>query len=73
MALDPSIILAGRQPDILGAMERGNALVGQVNESRRQNARAQYAQFALGRDGHAGPPAGSAMAHRCTAISARAR
>lgn len=44
MALNPSIILAGQQPDILGAMQRGNALAGQVNEQRRQNALAQVYQ-----------------------------
>lgn len=42
MALDPSIILSGRSPDILGAMQRGNALAGQVNEQNRQKALAGF-------------------------------
>ncbi len=38
MALNPSIILSGRQADILGAMQQGNALAQQVNQQQQQNA-----------------------------------
>lgn len=38
MALNPSIILAGKGPDIVGAMRGGNALAGEVNQLRSQNA-----------------------------------
>lgn len=44
MALNPSIILAGAQPDILGAMSRGNELAAQTNTLRDQNALRQVYQ-----------------------------
>lgn len=34
--LNPNIILQGRSPDILGAMQQGNALAQQTNEMRQQ-------------------------------------
>ena len=40
--LDPGIILAGRGPDIAGAMQRGNALAQQANDMRQQNALSGY-------------------------------
>lgn len=42
MALDPSIILRGQAPDILGSMQRGSALAQQHNEMQRQNALAAF-------------------------------
>lgn len=44
MALQPNIILAGAQPDILGAMSRGNELAAQTNTLRDQNALRQVYQ-----------------------------
>lgn len=44
MALNPSIILAGANPDILGAMSRGNELAAQTNTLRDQNALRQVYQ-----------------------------
>lgn len=44
MALNPSIILAGRGPDILGAMREGNALAQQAQQMRQQNALSGYLQ-----------------------------
>lgn len=44
MALRPDIILAGAQPDILGAMSRGNELAAQTNTLRDQNALRQVYQ-----------------------------
>lgn len=42
MQMNPSIILSGRQADILGAMDQGNALAQQVNQQRQQNALAGF-------------------------------
>ena len=43
MMMNSNLILqAGQGADILGAMQRGNALAGQVNEQRRQNALAGF-------------------------------
>lgn len=44
MALNPSIILSGANPDILGAMSRGNELAAQTNTLRDQNALRQVYQ-----------------------------
>ena len=44
MSLNPSIILAGANPDILGAMSRGNELAAQTNTLRDQNALRQVYQ-----------------------------
>ena len=44
MALQPNIILSGAQPDILGAMSRGNELAAQTNTLRDQNALRQVYQ-----------------------------
>lgn len=47
--LDPSIILAGRQADILGAMEQGNALARQTGQLQTENALRQvYSQHGPG-------------------------
>lgn len=49
MALDPSIILAGRQANILGAMEQGNALARQTGQLQTENALRQvYSQHGPG-------------------------
>ena len=45
MMMNPNLILQASQgADILGAMQRGNALAGQVNDQRRQNALAGFMQ-----------------------------
>ena len=45
MMMNPNLILqAGQGADILGSMQRGNALAGQVNDQRRQNALAGFMQ-----------------------------
>lgn len=41
MMLDPSIILQGQAPDVIGAMQRGNALAAQVTQQRQANMLAQ--------------------------------
>lgn len=47
--LDPSIILAGRPANILGAMEAGNALAQQTNQLQTENALRQvYQQHGAG-------------------------
>ncbi len=42
MALDPSIILGGRQADIIGSMAQGNALAQAANKQRNDNALAGF-------------------------------
>lgn len=42
MALDPRIILGGQTPDIIGAMQSGNALAQQTMDMRQQNALSGY-------------------------------
>ncbi|MDQ7262707.1 hypothetical protein NM680_12985 [Paracoccus sp. PS-1] len=42
MQMNSNIILSGRQADILGAMDQGNALAQQVNQQRQQNALAGF-------------------------------
>ena len=44
MALDPSIIMGGRAPDIVGSMARGGLAAQQINEVQKQNALAQFMQ-----------------------------
>ena len=45
MMMNPNLILQASQgADILDAMQRGNALAGQVNDQRRQNALAGFMQ-----------------------------
>ena len=44
MALDPSIILSGRVPDIVGALDAGTLAGMRSNQARQQNALAQLYQ-----------------------------
>lgn len=55
MALNPSIILAGQTPDILGSMSRGASTADQLNQIKRGNAlqnlyRSQGDQIAAGNE-----------------------